>query len=230
MKGRLLVTEDWIGQAAQAAMAAIEAVLTSSPRCRIGLAGGQTPAPVYQAIAQRLAPAQAGRLWITLIDDRHPEASNAAMVERCWTNRATPARFLGLVTQADPQADAARVRCALATDWGGALDFVLLGTGADGHIASIFPGRPPIEGLCGVVTDSPKPPPTRISLSAGLIQRAPHRILVATGRTKGPALAAGWRLDPAVPLGALCPAPHWTWILDPAAARAAQLEADRDPS
>ena len=47
------------------------------------------------------------------------------------------------------------------------IDFALLGVGADGHIASLFPGRPSLEESCRLVLvepDSPKPPPLRARL------------------------------------------------------------------
>src|SRR5690606_21303392 len=56
-----------------------------------------------------------------------------------------------------------------------ALDVALEGLGEDGHTASLFPGNPVLderELLCAVVHDSPKPPPTRLTLTLPVLQAA----------------------------------------------------------
>ncbi|MCU1677534.1 MAG: pgl [Frankiales bacterium] len=78
-------------------------------------------------------------------------------------------------------------------------DVCLLGVGPDGHVASLFPGRPSLEAgsLTVAEHDSPKPPPVRISLTYAAINAASEVWLVAAGTEK--ALAVRGRLTGALP-------------------------------
>jgi 6-phosphogluconolactonase len=73
-----------------------------------------------------------------------------------------------------------------------ALDVALLGVGPDGHVASLFPGRPELraDGLVVAVADAPKPPADRVSLTAVALQHAEEVWLLATGAAKAAAVAA----------------------------------------
>ena len=67
------------------------------------------------------------------------------------------------------------------------VDLVLLGIGPDGHVASLFPNHPltsATEGWVLAITDSPKPPPERITLSLPLINAASEVAIVAAGKSK----------------------------------------------
>jgi 6-phosphogluconolactonase len=69
-------------------------------------------------------------------------------------------------------------------------DVLMLGIGPDGHCASLFPGRPEVTapGLTVGVHDAPKPPPTRISLSMGMLKAADEVWFVASGEAKAGAV------------------------------------------
>lgn len=82
------------------------------------------------------------------------------------------------------------------------LDIVFLSIGADGHIASLFPDHPSAESLETVVpvTDAPKSPASRVSLSIPTMRNATHRIVAAFGPEKASVIARihnGWA-SPAV--------------------------------
>ena len=74
------------------------------------------------------------------------------------------------------------------------LDVILLGIGPDGHVASLFPGAATLDAddraVCLGVSDSPKPPPERITLSLAVLRTARECVLMATGASKADALAA----------------------------------------
>jgi 6-phosphogluconolactonase len=73
-----------------------------------------------------------------------------------------------------------------------AFDVVLLGVGPDGHCASLFPGHPGTRVLDAsviAVHDSPKPPPTRLSLTFPALDAARQVWFIASGESKAEAVA-----------------------------------------
>jgi 6-phosphogluconolactonase len=96
----------------------------------------------------------------------------------------------------DPDAAAARYAAELARAAGGAgdvpaFDVLMLGIGPEGHVASIFPGSPAAYATGSVVAvrNSPKPPPTRVSLTFSAIQAAREVWVLASGAEKADAVA-----------------------------------------
>lgn len=70
-------------------------------------------------------------------------------------------------------------------------DLILLGIGSDGHVASLFPKHPALElkdDWITYITDSPVPPPERITFTLPVINSASHIAIVGTGKDTTKAL------------------------------------------
>ncbi|MFK3982296.1 6-phosphogluconolactonase [Micromonospora sp. NPDC050397] len=127
----------------------------------------------------------------------------------------------------DPEAAAARYAETLAAVAPGTaalphFDVLMLGVGEDGHVASVFPEHPvgyetrPVSAVRG----SPKPPPTRVTLTLPAINTAEEIWLVAAGADK--AKAVGMALTGAgalqLPAAGVHGVERTRWMLDQAAA------------
>jgi 6-phosphogluconolactonase len=179
----------------------------------VALSGGTTPGRTYELLAERPSDWSDVEVWFA--DERcvgpDDEESNYRLAARTLLGPAGIAaeRIHRMEGELGPTEGAARYAAALAelvapaeaapgsaTHPGGipALDVVLLGIGPDGHIASLFPGAPTLdagdEAVCLGLSDSPKPPPERITLSLAVLWAARSCILLATGPSKADAVAA----------------------------------------
>ncbi|WP_084103884.1 6-phosphogluconolactonase [Demequina sp. NBRC 110056] len=105
-----------------------------------------------------------------------------------------------------------------------AWDILMLGLGPDGHVASLFPGHPvyvesdPASASALPVHDSPKPPPTRVTLSLATINRAREVWVVAAGAAKADVVARCVHGDAQLPGAAVRGSERTLWLVDAAAA------------
>lgn len=111
---------------------------------------------------------------------------------------------------------------AATTHDGPAFDVLMLGVGPDGHCASLFPGHPEVHSEASVlaVRDSPKPPPTRISLGMQMLSSAREVWFVVSGAEKADAVAAAVRGGDVAEVPAAGPrgVERTVWFLDTDAA------------
>lgn len=131
----------------------------------------------------------------------------------------------------DPEsaaADYARVLAAHASQREGntspEFDVTLLGLGDEGHTASLFPESTAVqetERSVLAVHDSPKPPPTRISLTLPAIRRSSEVWLLTTGAAKAQAvgLALAGADEVGLPVAGARGRDRTLWLLDTDAAR-----------
>ena len=78
------------------------------------------------------------------------------------------------------------------------MDITILGLGPDGHLASLFPHSDTLRSTAAVVavTDSPKPPPVRVTWTYPTINASRQVWIVATGQAKADAVSRVLTDDP----------------------------------
>lgn len=101
-------------------------------------------------------------------------------------------------------------------------DICCLGVGEDGHVASVFPGSPAVyetERAVIGVRGSPKPPPTRITLTLPAIRCAAEVWLIVSASEKAAAvtMALGGGGEVQVPASGATGRRRTLWLLDRAA-------------
>jgi 6-phosphogluconolactonase len=189
------------------------------------LAGGSTPRAIYARLAE---PPLKGRVPWEAIDvyfgdeRRVPPAdarSNYAMALECLLAKVpiAPGRVHRIEAERAEPERAAEEYDALLPD---RVDVLLLGIGADGHTASIFPGSPALRerGRRVLVVTSPSAPHGRLTITPPVIEAARTIVVVAQGSAKADAVerAITGPFDPRQVPAQL--ARRATWILDREAA------------
>ncbi len=167
----------------------------------IVLAGGSTPKAVYKLLSQQQAEWDKWHIFHN--DDRclpvDDNDRNSKMARDAWLSHVAipetqvhdiPAE-LGNVEGAKAYAQTLRgVRT---------FDLVILGLGEDGHTASLFPSHAVDNSADAVpVSDAPKPPPERITISQNRLNHTNAVMFLVTGSGKQEAVDQ-WRDGIAIP-------------------------------
>lgn len=209
----------WIGAALGELREAARLARASGRRSlALCLAGGTTPEPVYRALAAARLEGLDAELWIgdeRAVPSADP-ARNGAMIATAFEDCAwDPYPRIKQWPEAATEAEAEEAACGYEAEIEAALgsppafDLALLGLGADGHTASLFPSRgggraasPSPRGLAAVAF-SPTGPSLRMTLTFAALARSTRRAFIVRGPDK---LGVVGRLadeDPALPASAL---------------------------
>ena len=188
----------------------IESALDARGSAVIALAGGKTPLPAYEKLAT--AKLDWKRVTIVPTDERivplGDALSNVTALAKIFLPKG--ARVMPIVPKAtDDYKAAGRSADALMQDLHWPLDLCLLGVGADGHTASIFPGPDFDEALngpkerraLGVLPEPlpPEAPVARVSLSRQGIVTARALMIAVTGKDKRKVIEQAIKQGPASP-------------------------------
>lgn len=170
----------------------------------LALSGGSTPEPLYSRLMYdpvfRELPWKRTHLW--MVDERRvppdDERSNFKMIrETLVLHSDIPREQVHPIDAMSETADAdyeRELRETLAWREKGhdRLDFVVLGMGADGHTASLFPNSPALEAAGRLVVMNAGPavtPPDRVTMTLELINASRFIAVLVTGEQKRDAIA-----------------------------------------
>jgi 6-phosphogluconolactonase len=215
--------EEWAETAARRIAAGLQASVVARGAATILLAGGNTPRPAYARLAELSPRLPWERIDVYFGDERavppdHPGANYRMAVESLLDPARVPEERRHRMPAERPDREAA------AREYAELLperpDLLLLGIGADGHIASLFPGASAVleQERRVVPAQGPRPPTWRLTVTPPVIAAARERIVLAKGRDKAAAVARALlgSEDPSA-----CPARlarAGVWILDTEAA------------
>jgi len=190
----------------------LHAAIERRGHAHLALSGGSTPRRTYELLGEEMPDFASVDVWFA--DERcvppQDEQSNFKLAKETLLDHVTipDAQVHRMLGELGPQEGARRYEAELrahvpegepaAADRPPpavpVLDLVALGIGPDGHVASLFPGAWTLDAgadaICHGVTDSPKPPPRRVTLSLAMLRAARRCILLATGASKADAMSA----------------------------------------
>ena len=213
--------------------AAAKKAIESSGHFSVGLSGGSVAKIISQGLRGR-SDIDWSKWHVFYCDERvvpfTSEDSTHAFIKRELLDKvALPQENIYAI---DPSLDAQgaaedyirKIRKLYPGEGYPSFHLLLLGMGPDGHTCSLFPGHAGLQAKEVVIpiTDSPKPPPQRITLTVPVLNSAKCLIVISTGASKADAVKGC--LEPGAgvtPLPAGVPRPtngELHWYMDEGAA------------
>lgn len=219
----VLAPDRFAGLAAARVAELVTESIATRGSCRLALSGGSTPAPVYRALGRR-DDVDWGAVEVFWSDERFvspddPE-SNFRLADESLLEAVRPRRVEPMPVELGTGEAASAYETALGDE---PLDVVLLGLGADGHTASLFPGSPALDETDALVavTRAPTPPRVRLTLTLRALNEARVVLFLVTGAAKADRVAetlGGAAAGPRLPAARVRPAAgRLVWLVDEAA-------------
>lgn len=227
---RFATEEELASGVAEALLSRLVSLQQGGRVAQLCLTGGHIAHKVYVQLAHRVAGSELHpeRLELWWGDERFVPTDDP--VRNAGPTLAALAGLFPLDparTHAMPSADGVADNDASAATYAKELadtvfDICLLGVGSDGHVASIFPGHPSFaphqsHRVIGV-SESPKPPSNRISITLDTINTSGEVWFLVVGAEKADAVLASWQGDAEVPAGVARGTDETIWFVDADAA------------
>ena len=213
---------------AQRLLARLIELQATQPTVHLCLTGGNAANAMYEQLSDLAADSAlnpaALRLWWgdeRFVPSTDPERNSLQAVTRLARTIAIHSADTHMMPAKDGRQDSHEAAAEYGAELGDThFDIILLGIGEDGHVGSIFPNHPSFEPTSRAVigvTDSPKPPAERISLTIATMNRSAEAWFMATGGQKADAVAKAIAGDPTIPAGHVHGRSRTEWFNDEAA-------------
>ncbi|MEM9271932.1 MAG: 6-phosphogluconolactonase [Cyanobacteria bacterium P01_F01_bin.143] len=177
----------------------IQNAIASRGQCSIALAGGSTPKPLYEALAQENLPWD--KIQVFWGDERYVapthQDSNQRMARQAWLDKIEipEANIHPVPTESqNPAIDAANYEEVMRTIFAvdaptfPSFDIILLGMGDDGHTASLFPQTLVLNEFEKAISVGNKDGQPRITFTVPLLNQASCVLFLVAGKNKQTAL------------------------------------------
>ena len=198
MRFEKLVTDEPAVAALALVSATIVAAVAERGRAVLALGGGSSPLPLFHLLAAADLPWE--RVWVTFGDERfvaldHEHSNAGSAMQHLLSKVAVPrSQVLTWPILTDPAESAQEYRRQVERALGAfpTFDLNLLGLGADGHTASLFPGTGAalLAGptLAVRAPEYAAPGGWRLSMSATALSDSREVLFLVTGTGKADAL------------------------------------------
>ena len=193
------------------------AAIGEGRRASWAVSGGSTPAPLFAAMQNEPLPWD--KIDVALVDERwvpfdHPRSNEAFVTANLIGDNTRAANLIGMKTEAQTPNEAVEEVNLGYSKIRQPFDSILLGLGADGHTASLFPGAVGLDeafdpaaetcvALRAVRSEITGDEVERMSLSARAIASAPHVTMMITGAVKKQVLESALEANSQLPAGRL---------------------------
>ena len=187
---------------------------------KIVLAGGTTPKRIYELLAKESCHWEQWRIYLG--DERclpkNDSERNSHMIQHTLLDKVDfPHKNIHFIPAEQGAAKAAAeyeqmVHPALP------FDLVMLGMGEDGHTASLFPEhKHDTSELVHAVSNAPKPPSDRVSMSTSSLSQTRTLLRIITGASKSDSINL-WQKGKDLPIAAITSIGDDIILLDQSAA------------
>ncbi|KAM4598562.1 6-phosphogluconolactonase isoform 1-T3 [Polymixia lowei] len=230
---------------AQLVTSRAEKAISSHGRFTLGLSGGSLVSMLSKELLA--LPALDCSKWVVgFCDERlvpydDPESTYGLYKNQLFSKVNIPDSGILAIDPSLPVNECAedysrKLKEAFPNDDKPTFDMLLLGMGPDGHTCSLFPGHPLLEEMEKIVapiSDSPKPPPQRVTMTFPVVNSARCVAFVSTGASKAPVLKEVLEggAGPALPAARVVPTEgELFWLIDQPAAALLTVQVERPDS